>query len=177
LDELCSLETRDVHERDDGWWIAIREGKTRAAVRDVPVHPKAVHVLKARRKTSDGFVFPGLIPGGPDKKRSWQVSKAFGRYTESLKLGDERQNFHALRKTFIEAMEAAEVPESTTALIVGHKRASLTYGHYSKGNRVALRSYINKLNYGPAVMRLIEGKQAARPLAPKAKRKQTAKHK
>jgi integrase len=118
-----------------------------------------VHVLKARRKSADDFVFPGLIPGGPDKKRSWHVSKAFGRYTKSLKLGAERRNFHALRKTFTEAMEAAEVPESTTKLIVGHKRASLTYGHYSRGQRVKLRKYIDKLRYSPAVMRLIAGKR------------------
>jgi integrase len=161
LDELCSLETRDIHRRDDGWWISIRAGKTAAAVRDVPIHHSAAHVLKARRKSADGFVFPGLIPGGPDKKRSWHVSKAFGRYTKRLKLGAERRNFHALRKSLTEAMEAAEVPESTTQLIIGHKRASLTYGHYSHGERVKLRRYINKLRYSTAVMRLIEGKSAS----------------
>jgi hypothetical protein len=52
-------------------------------------------------------------------------------------------------------MEAAEVPESSTALIVGHARQSMTYGHYSKGLRVKLRKSINKLHYAPAVMRLI----------------------
>jgi integrase len=70
-------------------------------------------------------------------------------------LGETRQVFHSLRKTFIEAMEAAEVLESTTALIVGHARQSMTYGHYSKGLRVKLRKSINKLHYTPAVMRLI----------------------
>src|SRR5436190_9116072 len=91
LDELCELETRDVHQREDGWWITIREGKTAAAVREVPIHQSAAHVLQARRKSEDGFVFSGLIPGGHDKKRSWHVSKAFGRYTNSLKLGAERK--------------------------------------------------------------------------------------
>jgi integrase len=65
--------------------------------------------------------------------------------------------FHALRRTFTEVMEAAEVVESTVQLIVGHKRASLTYGHYSKGARVKLRSAINKLKYPADVMRLIKG--------------------
>jgi hypothetical protein len=54
-------------------------------------------------------------------------------------------------------MEAVEVPESTTKLIIGHKRASLTYGHYSKGERVKLREHINKLHYADDVMRLIRG--------------------
>jgi hypothetical protein len=52
-------------------------------------------------------------------------------------------------------MEAAEVPESATKLIIGHKRPSLTYGHYSKGERVKLREHINKLHYPDNVMRLI----------------------
>jgi integrase len=155
LDELCSLRATDAHRREDGWWIKIREGKTEAAVREVPIHACAAHVIERRHKSADGFLFPGLVAGGPDKKRSWNVSKAFGHYTHQLDLGDERQNFHALRRTFTEAMEAAEVPESTTALIVGHKRSSMTYGHYSTGERVKLRKAIAKLSYSPEVMRLI----------------------
>jgi integrase len=155
LDELCSLKVGDVHERADGWWITVVEGKTEAAKRDVPVHDSAAHVLIRRCKGSRGFIFEGLVPGGPDKRRSWNVSKVFGHYTRKLNLGEERQVFHSLRKSFIEAMEAAEVPESSTALIVGHARQSMTYGHYSKGLRVKLRKSINKLHYAPAVMRLI----------------------
>jgi integrase len=157
IDELCALETRDAHRREDGWWITIREGKTQAAVREVPIHDSAAHVIERRRKSADGFLFEGLVAGGPDKKRSWNASKAFGHYTNKLKLGEERQVFHALRNTFTEAMEAAEVPESTTKLLIGHKRGSLTYGHYSKGERVKRRKAINQLNYPPEVMRLIRG--------------------
>jgi hypothetical protein len=72
-------------------------------------------------------------------------------------------------KTFTEAMEAAEVPESTTKLIIGHKRPSLTYGHYSKGERVKLRDYINKLHYSRDVMRLIRG--VGRPVAPQERKR------
>jgi hypothetical protein len=54
-------------------------------------------------------------------------------------------------------MEAAGVPESTCALLVGHKRTSITFGVYSKGERVELRDVINKLRYPPEVMRLIRG--------------------
>jgi hypothetical protein len=118
--------------------ITILEGKTQAAVREVPIHDSAAHMME-RRRSADGFLFDGLVAGGPDKKRSWKASKTFGHYTKKLKLGEERQVFHALRTTSIEAMEAADVPESTTTLLIGHKRASLTYGHYSKGERVKLR--------------------------------------
>lgn len=70
---------------------------------------------------------------------------------------EDRQVFHALRKTFVEVLEVAEVPESTTKLLIGHARASLTYGLYSKGQRVQLRDAINKLHYASGVMKLIRG--------------------
>jgi integrase len=162
LDELCALQTQDAHRREDGWWITIRKGKTEAAVREVPIHHSAAHVIERRRKSADGFLFGDLVPGGLDKKRSWNASKAFGHYTKKLDLGEQRQVFHALRNTFTEAMEAAGVPESTTDLIIGHKRASLTYGHYSKGERVDLRTPINKLRYPAEVMRLIQGASSPR---------------
>jgi hypothetical protein len=59
-------------------------------------------------------------------------------------------------------METAGVPESTTQLIVGHKRQSLTYGHYSKGERLRkdlreYREYIGRLRYSNEVMKLISG--------------------
>ena len=104
-------------------------------------------MLVRRCKPPRNFLFEGLLPGGPDKKRSWNVSKAFGHFTHNLKLGDKRQTFHSLRKTFVEVMEAAEVPESTIKLIIGHARPSLTFGGYSKGERVRLRDVINKLHY------------------------------
>jgi hypothetical protein len=47
------------------------------------------------------------------------------------------------------------VPESTVKLLVGHDRDSMTYGHYSKGERVNLRNAINRLNYGPEIMEAI----------------------
>jgi integrase len=162
LDELCALKLSDVHKREDGWWIDIQQGKTEAAVRTVPVHDSAVHVLE-RRKGSHGFLFEGLVPGGPDKKRSWNVSKAFGRYTHSLELGEARQKFHSLRNTFVEVMEAAEVPPSTIELIIGHARQSLALGVYSKGQRVQLRDAINKLHYAANVMRLIRKPSDGRP--------------
>jgi integrase len=155
LDELCALKATDVHEREDGWWIEIQQGKTEAAVRKVPVHDSAVHVLERRSRGSRGFLFEALVPGGPDNKRSWNVSKAFGRYTHSLGLGEARQKFHSLRNTFVEVMEGAEVPLSTIELIIGHARQSLALGGYSKGHRVQLRDAINKLHYAADVLRLI----------------------
>jgi integrase len=154
LDELCALKKTDVHKREDGYWFVIGEAKTDSGVRELPVHPKAVPIVERRLKAAEQFLFEGLTAGGPDEKRSWYVSKAYGRFrnSEAVDVKGPGRDFHALRNTYIEYMEGHEVAESTVKLLVGHKRTSMTYGHYSKGQRVSLRSALEKLDYGTAIM-------------------------
>jgi integrase len=157
LEELCTLRVTDVRKQDDGWYISIPKGKTNAAVRTIPLHDSAEHVIQ-RRLGSQEYLFTNLVPGGADKRRSSYVSKAFARYTRTLGLEDgERQTFHSLRKSFVEVMEAAEVPLSTIQIIIGQKRQSLALTVYSQGQGVSLRAAINKgmQHYSEDVMRLI----------------------
>jgi integrase len=155
LDELCALKKADVHKRADGLWLVIGGGKTEAAARELPVHTKAVPIIERRLKGEGEFLFDGLEPGGPDGKRSWYVSKAYGRFRRQIGVDAPFEDFHSLRNTFIECMEGLEVAESTTKLLVGHKRVSMTYGHYSKGQRVSLRAALDKLDYGSTIMSAI----------------------
>lgn len=166
LDELCAMKAKDVTKREDGYWLSITGGKTDAAVRDVPLHDLATPIIERRLKDKNEYLFKGLTPGGPDKKRMWYVSKAYGRYRGQVGVKGRWLDFHALRHTFTTMMEGNEVPESTAALVVGHARESMTYGRYSKGQRVKLRGTIDQVDYGPKVMTAI--KQAVEtPRAPK----------
>jgi integrase len=160
LDELCALQRGDAEEREEGWWITVTEGKTEAAKRSIPVHSSAVGVLVRRKQEGTSYLFQDLKVGGPDDKRSWYVSKAFRRYREQVGIVGRLRDFHALRDTFTEVMEGAEVPVSTVKLILGHAREDMTYGLYSKGTRVKLRTTIDKLAYGDNVMRLIGAQPA-----------------
>jgi integrase len=156
LEELCALKKRDVIRRPDGYLLDITSGKTDAAERKVPVHPAAVSIIQRRLKCPGEFLFEGLEPGGPDGKRSWYVSKAYGRFRKQVGVDGVGEDFHALRTTFIEHMERLGVPESTTKLLVGHERGgSMTYGHYSEGALVDLRTAIERLVYSPKVMAAI----------------------
>ncbi|MBR0895777.1 tyrosine-type recombinase/integrase [Bradyrhizobium tropiciagri] len=156
LEELCALKRSDVHKREDGYWLVITSGKTRAARREIPVHPMSVSIIERRLKDKDEYLFAGLEPGGPDDKRSWYISKAYGRFRDQVGVTGDKQDFHALRHTFITRMEGLEVPESTVKLLVGHSRkGSMTYGHYSKGDLVNLRKAIEKVDYGTEVMKAI----------------------
>lgn len=159
LDELASLKVADVVEREDGLWLSIREGKTENAVRTIPVHscikPMVERMVKealATKRNEEGWLFPGLTPGGPDEKRSWNVSKKFTRERRKLEVDDPATVFHSTRKNLIEALEAAEVPLHTAKLLVGHERGDMTYGRYSKGEMVNLRAALEKVQYPKEVM-------------------------
>jgi integrase len=156
LEEMCAMETKNVRKRADGYWLTIAGAKTDAAERDVPLHHLAAPIVERRLMDKDKYLFKGLLPGGPDDKRMWYVSKAYGRYRNNVGVKARWQDFHALRHTFMAMMEGEEVPESTLKLVVGHQRESMTYGLYSKGQRVKLRSVVAKVDYGPKVMEALK---------------------
>lgn len=155
LDELCSLRCENVLQSKDGFSIRVVEGKTENARRIVPIHPRGSSIIQRRlgQRGSD-WLFSGLTPGGPDKKRSWNVSKAFGRFRQHVGVTARRADFHALRHNFAEALEAAGVVRDTRELLMGHKREGVAFV-YAKGGGVDLRDAIMQLDYGAEVMELI----------------------
>jgi integrase len=133
--------------------LHVREGKSAAAVRDVPVHPVIAPVVSQLVKTAtDGWLVPGLLTGGRDARRSAGASKRFGWHLRHhLKLTDPTLTFHGFRHSFTNRCEIAGVPEPTTKLLTGHARGSLTYGHYSKGLPVTeLAKAVAQVTYGAA---------------------------
>ena len=65
--------------------IVARLSSSLSRYRELPVHPKAVSIIERRMKgVRDEFLFEGLTPGGPDEKRSWYVSKAYGRFRQQI---------------------------------------------------------------------------------------------
>ncbi len=162
LDELCSLQAKDVQEQEGSWWLSITEGKTENAVRMIPVH-SAIEPLVVTLKNDaasakgnpDGWLFPSITPGGPDNKRSWNVSKKFTRERRKLGVDTPQTVFHSTRKNLAEALEAGEVPLSTAKLIVGHERGDMTFGVYSKGQFVDLKAAIEKAVFPAIVLSLV----------------------
>jgi integrase len=86
IEELCSLKIADV---DDGT-LRVREGKSAAAVRTVPLHPVIAPLVKRLvANATDGWLVPGLLTGGQDARRSAGMSKRFGYHLRhGLKLTD-----------------------------------------------------------------------------------------
>ena len=149
IEELCSLKVADVV----GDVLRIREGKSSAAVRAVPVHPVIAPLVRQLVKTaSDGWLIPGLLTGGRDARRSAGASKRFGYHLRHhLKLTDRALTFHSFRNSFINRARAAGVPLLTAKEVVGHESEDLTYGHYSGALSTAERAaVVAKVSYGAA---------------------------
>jgi len=113
----------------------------------VPIHP-AIGALVARlvAHSADGYL---VVSSSKSKYgvRSDPLSKRFGRMKADMGFGAD-QVFHSIRKTVITLMEQAGVPEGITADIVGHEKATMTYGLYSEGSSLSQKlEAISKVNY------------------------------
>jgi len=115
-----------------GWFVwvrpnALRELKTDAAERLVPLHPVLEDLLG--QLPSEGPLFPELSVN--------VVTKRFADLRGRLKIDRPGLVFHSTRKWFITQCERTGVPEHFTASLVGHKSArsenGITYGIYSAG--------------------------------------------
>ena len=128
IEELCSLKVDNV--TDD--CLEIKESKTSAGVRDVPIHRDIKQfVVSLKETSSDGYLLSGLTTNKYGD-RSNALGKRFGRLKTKLGFG-QNHVFHCLRNTVARKFENAGVAETVAARILGHEFATMTYGLYSQG--------------------------------------------
>jgi len=173
-EEVCLLRKDDVQ----GNALTVREGKTAAAVRTVPIHPVIRSlVTRLAKQTKDGYLIPGLLTGGADDKRGHLLGKRFGNHIRSVGFDDPALCYHTFRNSFIHRCELGGVPETTAKLLVGHSRkASLTYGNASGGyspglNLPELSKAMAKVTFGPLDAYLKGAASAVKVNANKSRRR------
>jgi integrase len=131
INELANVSVGDVTDQDS---IMIRDSKTRAGIREIPIHP-AIKELVARLVKDarrEGFIVPTTAENQYGN-RGDVIGKRFGRLKKSMGYTQGSEVFHSIRKTLITLMENAGVPEGIAADIAGHKKQTMTYGLYSAG--------------------------------------------
>ena len=131
--EICGLLATDVISKGNlGRFIhirpnAIRQLKSKAAEREVPLHPKLEQLLDTS-SPQQGRLFPTLTVDKVVKAYA-KLRIAYPNLTGTV--------FHSTRKWFITQCERTCVPEHYTATLVGHHSArsanKLTYALYSGG--------------------------------------------
>lgn len=137
ISELCQLRISDVMVEEQAFRIVY--GKTENARRIMPVHGLAWPIIQRRLAgSSDGWVFSGLTPAGPDGKRSWIVVKRFATFRQKV-LGPSKQiDFHSFRRSFATYLERAStqttaINSSVIAELMGHVKPTLALAVYSSG--------------------------------------------
>jgi len=144
IEEICKLKVGDV----EGGALHVREGKTKAAIRAIPIHPAIAGIVdRLKAETTDGYLFPGLTTDKRTGKRSNAMSARFSKMKRRLKFSD-RQNFHSFRHTVSTMLEDAGVQENVINAILGHGKKTISLKVYSKAQLMRLkREALEKLSY------------------------------
>lgn len=170
--------------------LVIREDKTAAGRRILPLHHSAAQVITARLAslpdTSPAApLWPEIPPQGPDQNRAKPISTRFVAVRRRLLPGATGVDLYSFRRTFITAAETAShhgrpVTQPMIALLAGHARGSLAFDVYSEWSRLSnpalrasladrmgpLRSAVDDtvaFGLGPAVLAALEATAANRP--------------
>jgi integrase len=108
LNEVCQLRVEDMQKEQGVPYFNVgaeHEGqrvKSEAGFRRVPIHSQLIKagILDYAKALKPGQLWPGLKPGGPDRKLSWYVTRQFTVYRRKVGINRARVNFHSLRKKF-----------------------------------------------------------------------------
>lgn len=147
IEELCSLKASDVIKVDGVNCLNIRDAKTEAGNREVPIHPSIAKLIKQLiKETGDGYLLSGLT-FNKYMQRSNAIGKRFGHMKIAQGFG-KGHVFHCFRNTVATQLENAGIPEGVAADIVGHEKKTITYGLYSGGTSAKIKyEAVKKIKY------------------------------
>jgi integrase len=144
LEEIGQLKVGDCR----GGTFSVTKAKTKAGIREVPIHRDLVAIVarRSRGKEDTAFLFPDFKDTGWDGNRTMALSKRFATYRRRVGVNDARNgarrskvNFHSFRRWFATKCEEAGQPENVVARVMGHEKGlAITFGVYSRPELRAL---------------------------------------
>ncbi len=141
IEELARLKTSDVKEKEGIRYFEIGVAKSKAGLRDIPIHNDILPFIdQLIAESTDGY----LLPDEPETglgERSSAIGKRFGRLKTQLGY-DGRYVFHSFRKTMATQLERLGLHHNEAAEIIGHEKLGETYGRYSKGLPITKKAEI-----------------------------------
>jgi len=146
IEELAMLKKVALDLKEEV--IYFKGTKTKAAVREVPMHPVLVPILSALVSDhSDDHVIHGLNIDARGE-RGKALGKRFGRLKTDMGFKGRDKVFHSIRKTVGTLLEQAGVVEGVASDILGHEKKTITYGLYSGGSSMQQkRDAVHKIAY------------------------------
>lgn len=170
-EEVAQLRVADVERR----MFRVREGKTPAAVRRVPIHPTIAPLVKRLSESSaDGYLIPGLTETGRDRKRGTLVGKRFLNAIRVLGIVDPGLDLHAFRATVVTQLHP-HMELSIIQRIIGHRLQGVTLSHYAGAlPDKTLRDALARVSYGKRVAELIAVESKAVSITRKTRKRASA---
>jgi integrase len=142
---VAALEWAAVHLDDDLPTLRIAKGKTKAAIRTLPLPRQAATLLRTLKARSGGAAY--VFPATPAKRGSGRgecraphlhpesVSRALARIFEKLKI--EAAVEHDLRRTCLSGIVELTGDEGLAERIAGHAGKTTLTRHYDQSKRLA----------------------------------------
>lgn len=121
------LKVREV----DSSGAKVKQAKTKASIRDVPLHPNllelglAEFVAKSRKRNAKARVFE-IFRLGQHERVSDGATKFWGRYYRKFGLHTHGRSTHVFRHTFAAALRNAGASEEDLGALLGHAGTSVT---------------------------------------------------
>ena len=154
-DELGSRTLGDVEKIDDGYIVHVRESKTDAGMRALPiVHPVPVAVLErniGKRKDRNALLFPYLAPPPAGMPMSFYMGKRMGDYRRKLGFG-RATDFHSTRRNFYTRCLELDINRDWYSMYVGHSLGGMAK-HYAGKSASILRAVAERISYPEAIER------------------------
>lgn len=146
--ELASLTVARVIPSDspDVLWglrVTADVGKTKSAIRQIPLHPIAMAIVERRLRAlpqgsgQEALLFPECVPGGRDEKHGHYLSKRFATFRQAVLGVESPTDFHSTRRCFATFMATAlangvsECSELVRDHLIGHKPMALGSNTYA----------------------------------------------
>lgn len=150
-----------VRETDDAG-RKVKSVKTKASIRDVPIHEDLLALGLREFVERRGKAYPAravLFPlrPGADGRKSDGLTKFWGDYLRRFALWSHGRATHVGRHTLTAQLRAAMVPEEDIGAIIGHAGRTITAGYGGAFPLGRKASYLAKIDFGFDVVAVLGG--------------------
>lgn len=139
ITELLELKNENIHLKER--YLFVEKSKTKAGIRNVPIHKKIAPLIEARINDNNKYFIPNR-KGGAMAADSFRKSQ-FHRLRKKLNF---KHTIHETRHTFISQCNRLDLNEVSVQRIIGHANVNITQ-HYTNKTMDDLIKVIDLFNY------------------------------
>lgn len=126
VNELLDMEVKNVHL--DKRYMFVEKAKTKAGIRNVPIHKKIAPLIEARYNKNNKY----LCLNERGKQLKYQNFYSHHFATNISPLLEENHTIHETRHTFISQCDRLELNAVSVQRIVGHENKTITQSYTDK---------------------------------------------